>query len=57
VVSTEPAFRDLKRNWNQSLQRTENTLLDMITKRPHETREEFLAARARPFDEVLTPVS
>ncbi|HVT96767.1 MAG TPA: hypothetical protein VHE33_04620 [Acidobacteriaceae bacterium] len=46
------AFRDLKKNWDKELLRTENEMMDMAFKRNGETKEEFLAARATPFDNL-----
>jgi hypothetical protein len=51
--ANDPAFRDLKNNWDLALQRAESSLADMRAKHPDETHDDFLAARARPFDALL----
>ena len=45
-------FRDLKKDWDKSLQRTRNQAGDMYFKRYGETQEEFKAARATPFENL-----
>ncbi len=45
-------FRDLKKDWDKSLQRTGNQASDMYVRRYGETPEEFKAARATPFENL-----
>ena len=45
-------FRDLKKQWDKDLQKGVNEMTDMVFKRYGETREEFMAARATPFEKV-----
>ena len=45
-------FRDLKKDWDKSLQRTGNQAGDMYFKRYGETPEDFKAARATPFENL-----
>ena len=45
-------FRDLKKDWHKSLQRTENAVGDMYFKRVGESQEDFQAARATPFEDL-----
>ena len=49
----QPAFRDLKTKWEAALERAGRKRADMRFRRSGEDREDFLAARARPFDEYL----
>lgn len=54
-VKTPPSnlrFRDLKKNWDNALQRTENAASEMYSKRSAETPEDFVAARATPFEHL-----
>jgi hypothetical protein len=41
-------FRDLKKNWDKELNKTEGEMLDMWSPRNNETRQELAAARATP---------
>jgi hypothetical protein len=52
-------FRDLKKDWDKALQRTGSEAGDMYFPRCGETREEFNAARATPFEHLTKkePVS
>jgi len=50
--SRHAQFRDLKKNWDKDLQRVENEMADMYGKRYGETKEDFLAARATPFENL-----
>ena len=45
-------FRDLKKDWDKELIRSENAAGAVYARRPGETREEFEAARATPFDHL-----
>ncbi len=45
-------FRDLKKDWDKALQRTGSEAGDMYFPRCGETREEFNAARATPFQHL-----
>ena len=45
-------FRDLKNDWDKSLQRTENAVGDMYFKRVGESQEDFKASRATPFEHL-----
>ncbi len=45
-------FRDLKKDWDKSLQRTENAVGDMYFKRVGESQEDFKASRATPFENL-----
>ncbi len=45
-------FRDLKKDWEKSLQRTENAVGDMYFKRVGESQEDFKASRATPFEHL-----
>jgi hypothetical protein len=45
-------FRDLKKNWDKEILHTENAMTDMYAARYGETREEFKAARATPFENL-----
>ena len=45
-------FRDLKKDWDKALIRAENAAGAVCARRPGETREEFEAARATPFDHL-----
>jgi hypothetical protein len=45
-------FRDLKKNWDKELRRTGRDAEDMFFPRHDETREEFNAAHALPFDHL-----
>ncbi len=45
-------FRDLKKNWNKELGKVETEMADMCAPRYKETREDFLASRALPFDHL-----
>lgn len=43
-------FRDLKKNWDMALNRSNNEKTDMYFKRYGETPEEFQEARQRPYE-------
>jgi len=45
-------FRDLRTNWNKEMIRSENAAGAVYARRPGETQEEFMAARATPFDHL-----
>ena len=45
-------FRDLKKDWDKDLLKMENEMGDMVARRHGETREEFRAARVKPFDHL-----
>jgi hypothetical protein len=45
-------FRDLKKDWDQALQRTGSDAGDMYFPRYNETRDDFNAARATPFEHL-----
>ena len=45
-------FRDLKKNWDKELVKVESEMADMCAPRYKETREDFLASRALPFDHL-----
>jgi hypothetical protein len=45
-------FRDLKKNWDKEMLRGENEMTDMHHKRYGETKEDFLASRATPFEHL-----
>lgn len=49
----QPAFRDLKKNWDRDLRRAARHRLRPDEPRRGQTCEEILAARARPFDDYL----
>jgi hypothetical protein len=46
-------FRDLKKNWDKELGKVESEMTDMFAPRYKETREEFNAARATPFENLV----
>jgi hypothetical protein len=54
-VRTHPEhlrFRDLKKNWDKALQRTENAASEMYLKRFDETYEEFEGSHSTPFEHL-----
>ena len=52
VPPPEIRFRDLKKDWDKGLLRTENAAGDMYARRYGETQEDFLASHATPFDHL-----
>ena len=50
--SSNLSFRDLKKDWDQALQRTGSDAGDMYFPRYNETRDDFNAARATPFEHL-----
>lgn len=50
--SSRCQFRDLKKDWDKELLRTENEQNDKYSMRHGETREDLIAARARPWDHL-----
>jgi hypothetical protein len=50
--SSHLSFRDLKKNWDKDLGKVESEMTDMFAPRYKETREEFNAARATPFENL-----
>jgi hypothetical protein len=50
--SSHLSFRDLKKNWDKDLSKVESEMTDMFAPRYKETREEFNAARATPFENL-----
>jgi hypothetical protein len=61
ALSSEPCsppppkvrFRELKKNWDKELLRSENEITDMYAPRYGESREEFNASRATPFQDLV----
>jgi hypothetical protein len=52
VRSSHLSFRDLKKDWDKELSKVESEMTDMFAPRYKETREEFNAARATPFENL-----
>ncbi len=50
--SSHLSFRDLKKDWDKELSKVESEMTDMFAPRYKETREEFNAARATPFENL-----
>jgi hypothetical protein len=50
--SSNLSFRDLKKDWDKELSKVEREMTDMFAPRYKETREEFNAARATPFENL-----